>query len=551
MTDKTAKTIILKYLVKFYGEEVAVEIFKNNQDNLFKKHGLAWSLGKDSLQFFCEYYLHDIYFSERCKPLAPVHYEMWDCFQDMIINKSHEKQCYLLPRGTAKTTITMGVAIWAAVYNYKSFILIASALQDTANSFIRNIRNAVEGNKRINESFGTIFDRRLCTVNTEQIEFKNKTMIQSISAASALRGKQYNNKRIELCILDDYQKDDEVQTEVQRDKKWKRFSDDVSYAMQADNSTILALGTLQCLNDFYDRVRKSPSFLTKHEKCIPMTQKELDTYFKSGLWEKFYKIFSDIKNDYRLDDAKEFYLQHESEMQFPLLWQDGWNCLDIAIRYFENPESFHQEMQGEIERTGIKLVKTVACLPEAEIEANDFKKVILSIDPATSEKKKADYSAFCVLAEAESGLYYARKSVIKQLEYDDYIAFILELLVKYEDITHISIEKNTYMGADLNKLIDEISKHPVLRSRNFTYFNESRTKNKDTRIKAIIPDINKARIIFNEEDNEAIEQIKDFAGCAYTVHDDMIDCLTDAIEHLPKVVSIPKLKILNLNKFGL
>ena len=91
-----------------------------------------------------------------------------------------------------------------------------------------------------------------------------------------------------------------------------------------------------------------------------------------------------------------------------------------------------------------------------------------------------------------------------------------------------------------------------MRNRPITIINKSRTKNKDNRINAIIPDINMGRIIFNEDDIEALDQIKEFAGTAYTAHDDMIDALTDAVENINEVSDvIPALRVLDLARFGL
>ena len=60
------------------------------------------------------------------------------------------------------------------------------------------------------------------------------------------------------------------------------------------------------------------------------------------------------------------------------------------------------------------------------------------------------------------------------------------------------------------------------------------------------------RVVFNEDDTEAIEQIKEFAGTAYTAHDDMIDALADAIENITECVeNVPLLRVLDLAKFGL
>lgn len=89
-------------------------------------------------------------------------------------------------------------------------------------------------------------------------------------------------------------------------------------------------------------------------------------------------------------------------------------------------------------------------------------------------------------------------------------------------------------------------------NRPLTIINKSRTKNKDNRIGAIVPDINMGRIIFNEDDTEATEQIKEFAGTAYTEHDDMIDALADACENISEGAQpIPKLRVLDWSKYGL
>lgn len=541
MTNEQRTQILLKHLLLQYGEEEGLELFTTYSTRLFSKNGLAWALGKESLTFFCEYFLNDTYYADRCKPLAPIHYQMWRDCTDIIKNKTVERQAYLLPRGTAKSTITMGVALWSVLYNYKSFVLICSAVADTASKFIQNIKAAISDNKEIKEAFGEVHTtRNIC--NAEQIEFANSTLIQSISAASSMRGKQYKNKRIELAILDDYQKDDEVQTEEQREKKWKRFSDDVSFAMQADNSTILALGTLQRVGDFYDRVRNSPSFITVQKKCIPL--ENIEELFNTGLWKEFKEIYTDIKNPYRLADCTSFYYEHEKEMHFPMLWDEGWDRVKIAMRYYDNPASFYQEMQGEVEKVGVKKIHSLSALPTLDIEKKRFIRSVLSVDPAGTSTKKSDYYAYCVLSQAEDNeLYYARKTIIAHHEYEEYLQQIINLLIDFPEVETISIEKNTYMGADVKALQALITKHQFL-NNNYTFINRSRTKNKDARINTIIPAINRGSLIFNSDDEEAVKQIKEFAGCEFTAHDDAIDCVADAMEQIVGIAR-PRGKVFN------
>lgn len=235
------------FLEEYYGTDKAKELMFKYKDNLFGYHGLAWALGSKSLTFFSLYFLNDVFLEESNAEIAPIHYEMWEEINNMILKKTHNKQVYILPRGTGKSLFgSLATAIWVSLYGYKTFTVIASAIGDTAETFIRSIKMSIAENDRIEKAFGEVYNKRKYINNSEKIELaydgKHRSMIQSISAASSLRGKNYNKKRIELLLLDDYQKDDEVATDEQREKKWKRFSDDVNYAMQKDNSTMIAAG---------------------------------------------------------------------------------------------------------------------------------------------------------------------------------------------------------------------------------------------------------------------------------------------------------------------
>ena len=397
------------------------------------------------------YFLQSIYSGDGKAELAQIHISMWQEVQNMILNKSHNKQCYILPRGLGKSTvITLAVAIWCACYRYKTFTVIASAIGDTAEGFIRNIRMALEDNIYIESAFGKLFDPKKCICNNEKIELMNKTLIQSVSAASSLRGKAYNNRRIELLLLDDYQKADQIITDEQRSKKWKLFSDDCNYAMQKDNSTLIALGTLQCKEDFYDRLRNSPVWKTRQERGVLVD--DIDNLFNSGLWLEFKNILMDKSNEYRLDFAKEYYLQHSGDMQFPMLWQEYWNCLDIALLYYENPISFKQEMQGDIDNIGARRFNTIVTESAVEIEDHNFQKTILSIDPAGTARTgtKRDYYAFCVLSQSDNGVNYARKSIIKDFEMDDYIIYYPDKIEIYQDGDLINTKENIFSGVPVS-----------------------------------------------------------------------------------------------------
>jgi len=240
-------------------------------------------------------------------------------------------------------------------------------------------------------------------------------------------------------------------------------------------------------------------------------------------------------------------------MQFPLLWSSYWDACDIALNYYSNPVSFMQEIQGDIDNIAIKKFVTIITQPVEQIEDHTFIKTILSIDPAGTDRTgvKRDYYAFSLVSEGENSIKYARKSLIRDFEFNDYMAQTIELLREYEDIEFINIEKNTYSGSDVIKLKELIAKDDDLRLRDFTFINKSQNQNKDNRINAIVAEVNLGRVVFNEEDTEAIQQLSEFQGCKYSLHDDFPDCLTAALERLQEIESTQKLKVMDLSILGL
>ncbi|WP_053071119.1 hypothetical protein [Clostridium botulinum] len=349
-----------------------------------------------------------------------------------------------------------------------------------------------------------------------------------------------------------YQSEDDVRTDDARSKKWKRYSDDVKYAAQRavkrngkiikKGTTFIALGTLQHKECFYSRLMQLPTWKFKHRKGVLVDN--VDELFNSGLWSKFKKILFNFKNECRLEDAKEFYWKNEKAMQYPLLWQEFWDCLDMAIDYYENPSSFKQEVQGDVDAIGEKKFKTIATETAEKIETHTFVKTMLCIDPAgtRTKTKKKDYFAFAVGSMCENNLKYIRKGEILQFtknrEFEDYINHTIALLRSYKDITHVGIEKNTYGGADAINLEQIIKRDIELSSRNIKIISFPQTKNKDDKIGTIVGKVNMGQIIFNEEDKEAIEQLKEFTDCEHSLHDDFPDIVAELNTRIEEISSI-------------
>lgn len=544
------KWLLYHYLKKSYtdagisdekAEELTDKRMIENSNNLFGYHGLAWQLGQISLEFFCMYFLQDIYLPKEdnaAAPIAEVHEELWKDIQESIIGDGPEQLGRVFPRGTGKSAFgTLGPTCWAVAYNHKTYILICSDIGSTAEKFIKDIKDNMLENSYIENSFGKLLDdkNRDFICNATQLEFTNRTFVEAISSTSPMRGRKYRNTRPDLIILDDYQSEDDVRTEEAREKKWKRYSDDVKFAKQRPvkrngkvikkGTVLMAWGTQQHKECFYSRLIKTPTWTFKKERGVLVD--DVDEYFNSGLWLEFKKILNNYKNENRLEDAKEFYYQHQEEMQFPTLWSEFWDCLELALDYFENPNSFKQEVQGDVDSIGEKWFKTVRTETRKEIENHNFIKTMLIVDPAAGGGRKNDYSAYMIGSVADNSLKYCRKGELAKInarkEFDKYVDHIIELLLEYEDITHVCIEKNTFNGADANQLEKKLKEHPILKHRKIIIINETQRKNKDDKISTIIPYINRGEFIFCSEDEDFINQIMEFAGQKYSPHDDAPD----------------------------
>ena len=449
------KWLLYHYLKKSYidigipedrAEELTDKRMIENSNNLFGYHGLAWQLGQISLEFFCMYFLQDIYLPKEdnaAAPIAEVHEELWKDIQESIIGNGPEQLGRVLPRGTGKSAFgTLGPACWSVAYKHKTYILICSDIGSTAEKFIKDIKDNMLENSYIESAFGKMLDdkNRDFICNATQLEFTNRTFVEAISSTSPMRGRKYRNTRPDLIILDDYQSEDDVRTEEAREKKWKRYSDDVKFAKQRPvrrngkvikkGTVLMAWGTQQHKECFYSRLIKTPTWTFKKERGVLVD--DVDEYFNSGLWLEFKKILNNYKNENRLEDAKEFYYQHQEEMQFDSLWSEFWDCLELALDYFENPNSFKQEVQGDVDSIGEKWFKTIRTETREEIENHSFIKTMLIVDPAAGGGRKNDYSAYMVGSTADNALKYCRKGELAKInarkEFDKYVDHIIELL---------------------------------------------------------------------------------------------------------------------------
>ncbi|MDV3426651.1 MAG: terminase [Bacillota bacterium] len=565
--------ILKKYLTQHYGEEKAIALIQNNADDLDR---LARALGEIDIAFFCLYFMSDTFVvkdGNAARQLAKGHYEMWNFLKETFVDDKQDKINIIVSRGFAKTTVgDRGLEVWLKCYAKSKFTLLGAKKDDDASQFVDSIKKEFLENEKIKKVFGTLIEPKgikksgeKYTVNANEVEFTNDTYLRAVGSATSVRGANWKGIRPTVVIADDYQSEVDVLTEEARDKKYDRWCKEVEQVgdkavyrngKKVKQATkIVCIGTVLHTNCMLSRLARNNDYKTMLKRAILLEPTQtVEDIFESDLWLQCKKIYFNDKLEDTKIAAKQFYEEHKQEMKFPTLWEEKWDCFnDLAIPYWENRISFMQELMNDTSNIGEKWFKSVKTQFKKEIEEHTFNKTMLCVDPASTTTRKSDFSAIVVGSEATNGFVYIRDLVMKKLEFNKLCEKIVELLEKYPNITHIYIEKNTFQGTDVIKIKELIADNPKLRNRSFIWINEMQRKQKDEKISTIIDPVNNGQIIFNsecEDSKDAIQQMLDFVGCQFSIHDDFCDSVSECVNRLKTIVN-NKIQLLDRKKLGL
>lgn len=554
--------IINKYMTKYFDDKKANEI-----KTKYKPQQIAKLLGERDFSFFCTYYLRDFFVSSddnANRNLSKEHFRIMDEITEMFVLDTHDNEEFILPRGMAKTIcIDNASTVWRHTYKKSRFTVIIGNKQTDAEGFVDGI-SAMLNNPRVVETFGQLIDKkdRTRACNKSEIELQNNTKIQCFGIGSSIRGISYSCEegrfRPSTIILDDILSEEDILTEGAKEKVVNKFYKEILEAgdkkvirngVKVQGATkIIICNTPLAQDDFCNTIRNDPTFKVYWRRVCDFN---VDEYFlKNKYWIKFRELLFNDEDENCVKTAQEYYKENEELMQFKTIWEK-YNCCDIATRYFTERVSFLQELMCDCENVGERLIESVITLPKNTIESKNFKSVIMAIDPAATTTRRADSTAISIVGKVGFH-YYVRNGYLEKFdsrtEFDRYIAFCVDVLRKYEEITHIVIEKNVFKGVDSQRIQEAIEQDPTLRKRNIQIVDIFNTKNKDERISTIIQKINSGQIIFNEECKEYNNQVKSFRGQLYTLHDDAIDCLQMAINHIDTLIKNRKLVLFDKRK---
>lgn len=274
-------------------------------------------------------------------------------------DKSVARAAFVAPRGHAKSTeISFVYPLWSAVNKQHRFCVIVSDTYTQSEEFVNALKDEFESNVKLRWLYGDLVGD-----DWRDGEFVLTTGIKFIAKGSGqkIRGIRHRDTRPDLMIFDDIENDENVESAEQRKKLYKWFTKAALQALSRDGRAIL-IGTILHFDSLVNKVAKKADV------------------FLSWKTKTYYAITTD-KNG-----------KHHA------LWPEHMS-LEQLISIRDNPKdplyvgsiTFAQEYQHKpFDEEDAIIQPSWIQWADGRPEKQNVVASVLTIDPAASEKTKAD-----------------------------------------------------------------------------------------------------------------------------------------------------------------
>jgi len=493
---------------------------------LYGPDGLRRLACENDLSLFGKLYLPDYFYAEESK----MHEELNEIWLENVKRKTAgTKTAEIAPRGHAKSTsVTFKDTLHAVAYQYKKYIILISDSSDQADNFLSDIKDALENNERIKEDFGELegdpWKSNVIVTNTG-------IKVEALGSGKKIRGRKHHQYRPDLIILDDIENDENVRTPEQRRKLENWYYKAVSKS-GLEYTDYFVIGTILHYDSLLEKIMRNPAYHSKKYQAVISFSKAV------GLWDQWERIFSDLSNKNRKEDALQFFKYNEQKMLegTKVLWPETKSYYSLMVdKLSEGVASFNSEFQNEPidpddcyfneEKMGFfnehELFTAMKNNPEDYL-------LYGFVDPSLGKSNKSDYSAIITIAkEQESGYMYVITGDIERRLPDKIKTDIFETAkwlkrdfgIEYQNF---GCETNQFQWLFKENLAKESAKEGL-----YLPLSEiNQTKDKMGRIQSLQPYIENHYVKFNRNHKKLLEQLKYFPKAD---HDDGPDALEGCI----------------------
>lgn len=416
------------------------------------------------------------------------------------------------PRGHAKsTTFTFKDDLHAAAYAYKHYILILSDSSEQAEGFLADLKTELEENAALKEDFGELEGK---VWKASVILLSNGVKIEAIGSGKKIRGRRHKQWRPDLIVCDDLENDENVNTPDQRKKLRNWYYKAVSKC--GDTYTdIVYIGTLLHFDALLANVAKNPSYKTSVYRGVISFAENVE------LWDAWERIFTDLANDARQEDAEEFFKANREEMLegTAVLWEEKLSYYDLmVIRISEGEASFNSEIQNDP-------IDPESCTFQEEwfdFYDDDGKTIpdfsdprfmfFGANDPSLGKNKKSDTSSiFAIAKDTKTGFLYILIADVEKRKPDKIIEDALEASRRlkrdykrpYYQFGVETVQFQYYFAEIMRQRSAEAGEYlPIVEINS--------TQNKDARIQSLQPFVKNGYIKFSKKHKTLYKQMTEY-----------------------------------------
>ncbi|MDQ0976630.1 putative phage terminase large subunit-like protein [Neobacillus niacini] len=457
------------------------------------------------------------------------HQELTSYLNDFLENPTN-RIAWSVPRGHAKSTYLSNMyPLFNIVYSLRQFIVIVSETQDGAKLFADYVNNQLKHNAKLRNDFGELMDengRGNLKDNAEKFVTKNNIMVAIGSTQKQLRGMKYLNARPDLIILDDLESEKNTNTIELRQKNLTWYTKVINPLGDPQRTAFIYMGTLVNPHGLLPYVMQRADFKAKRYSAIVSPPDRVD------LWEEYERMYRDVDNPDRKDEAEDYYFMNQEEMDKgqEVLWQTrlpyykliqekvnvgtrAFNSEYLNLPYSDEDAIFKQEMMTFYDDKDL-YDEHNRLIP---MDLYGFWDIAIT--------GKGDYNAIITLGrDRRTGVFYVLDAYAGKVNMHEALKICENKVLEYEHHT-FGVETIQAQWSMFQQLKINLSKKSYFKTRLKQY--NPRTK-KEIRIEAIEPLVEAGMIRFKRQHRLLIEQLELFGQGAE--HDDLPDALASCVE---------------------
>lgn len=473
-----------------------------------------------SLKEFAFTYFRHYFYSTP----STMHEELFNTIQSAVDSNEAHKIARAAPRGNAKSTVvSFATILWCALYHKKHYILLISDTSSQADAFLMAIKTELEENRLIKNDFGEFFGE---VWNTSDIVLSNDCRITALGTGKRVRGRRYRQYRPDLIVCDDMENDENVVSPDQRKKNSDWFFKALSKAGD-ERTDIIVIGTIIHYDSLLANVLKNPIYDSLKYRAVIQ-------FSTSDKWEEWERMITDLGNEKRLTDAREYFEANKEEMLAgtKVLWEQKEDYYNLMLqRVADGPAAFSSEKQNEplADEDRRFNPEWIRYYDDDELVGKELF-IVGFVDPSMG-KQGGDYSAIITLGMDTNYIIYVLDADIRKRHPDVIIQHVVLKHLEYR-YKHFGVEENNFqeffkdtLKMKLKELADE-HKHITINIKGVKQHTD-----KMLRIESLQPDVKNGRIRFKREQGLLVEQLVNFPSAS---HDDGPDALEGAVALLGK-----------------